>query len=57
MLEWKLKQKDEEVLILLRRLKEMEERLDCLGRNRYPTYDSIDEASTKNSKKHNISEF
>lgn len=56
-MEWKLKQKDEEVLILLRRLKEMEERLDCLGRNRYPTYDSIDEASTKNSKKHNISEF
>ena len=57
-LEWKLKQKDEEVMILLKRLKDMEEKLDGLGkRGRNLTYDSMDAASTKLSKKMNVSEF
>ena len=58
LLEWKSKQKDEEIIILLKRLKDMEEKLDGLGkRGRNLTYDSMDAASTKLSKKMNVSEF
>ena len=55
-LEWKLKQKDEEVIILLKRLRDTEEKLDMMGRKgRHMTFDSNDEASTKLSKKMNVS--
>jgi cell division septum initiation protein DivIVA len=57
-LEWRLKQKDEEVIILLKRLRDTEERLDVMGkRGRQMTFDSMDGASTKQSKKLNVSEF
>jgi hypothetical protein len=43
-------------MILLKRLRDMEEKLDVVGRKgRHMTFDSNDGASTKQSKKMNVS--